>query len=88
MLTSITKSSIHQRTITGQGEVNGRWVIETSGDPALYPAGTIVCEPAPTGEDSSLTFTASNGRRYYDTESGSRWRPRFLDDAPPPSPGT
>lgn len=73
---TITKSCIHPRDILSQGEVNGRWVVEAKADPVFHPAGTLVCNPAPLGEDISLTFTAPNGKVYYDIERESQWTPR------------
>ena len=70
----MNKSRIMTHSIKAQGEVNGRWVFEVLAD-EFHPAGTLVCEPAP-GEPDDLTFTAPNGKRYWDTEEGSRWTPR------------
>ena len=64
----MTRSQIYWRDITGEGEVNGRWVIETS-------AGTLVCDPAPN-ESLDLTFTATNRKRYWDTTDHSQWTER------------
>ena len=59
-----TKSSIHWRDIAAESEVNGRWVVEFRASPlGLYPAGTLVADPAPVGTDESETFTALNGKR-------------------------
>jgi len=69
------KSRIYWRDITAQGEVNGRWVIEVREGPPFYPAGTLVCEPA-HDEPDDLTFTAPNGKRYWDTADNSQWTPR------------
>jgi hypothetical protein len=62
------KSQIHWREITAQGEVNGRWAIETR-------SGTLVCDPAPN-EPDDVTFTAPNGKRYWDSTSHSQWTTR------------
>lgn len=73
----LTASYISPRQRRHQGEVNGRWVIEADADPhGLHEAGTMVCEPAPVGVHASLTFTAQNGKRYYDTEEMTQWTPR------------
>jgi hypothetical protein len=64
----MNRSQIYWREITAQGEVNGRWAVETH-------TGTLVCDPAP-GQPDDLTFTAPNGKRYWDTPDGSRWTPR------------
>jgi hypothetical protein len=69
------KSRIYWRDITAQGEVNGRWVIEVREGLPFYPAGTLVCEPA-HNEPDDLTFTAPNGKRYWDTSGHSQWTPR------------
>ena len=70
------KSRIYWRDIAAQGEVNGRWAIEVRANPeGFYPAGTLVCEPA-HNEPESLTFTAPNGKRYWDTSDHSQWTPR------------
>ena len=71
------KSRIYWRDIIAQGEVNGRWAIEVRASPKwLYPAGTLVCEPAPLDEDQGNTFTAPNGKCYWDTANHSQWTPR------------
>lgn len=72
----LTKSCITRRDIIAEDEVNGRWVVEHKAWPDIYPAGTIVCEPATPEDGYDVTFTASNGKRYMDTISGSRWTPR------------
>jgi hypothetical protein len=73
----MTPSSIHPRQRNGEGEVNGRWVIEAAPCPfGLHTAGTIVADPAPLGTDWSLTFTASNGKVYWDTPEHTQWTPR------------
>lgn len=59
------KSQIYWKDITSQGLVNKYWVIETG-------KGTLVCNPA-FNEDDSITFTAPNGIRYYDTLEQSQW---------------
>ena len=64
-----TKSSINWRDIKSQAEINGRWVVETSD-------GTLVADHAPTGAEDSDTFTAPNGKRYWDTTDHSQWTPR------------
>ena len=64
-----TKSSIYWRDIKSQDEINGRWVVETS-------EGTLVADPAPIHSDDSDTFTAPNGKRYWDTTDQSQWTPR------------
>ena len=64
-----TKSTIYWRDIKSQGEINGRWVIETS-------EGTLVADHAPVDSDDSDTFTAPNGKRYWDTANQSQWTPR------------
>lgn len=64
-----TKSSIYWRDIKSQAEINGRWVVETS-------EGTLVADHAPVGADESLTFTAPNGKRYWDTTDHSQWTSR------------
>lgn len=64
-----TKSAIYWRDIKSQGEINGRWVVETS-------EGTLVADHAPVGTDDSDTFTAPNGKRYWDTANQSQWTPR------------
>jgi hypothetical protein len=61
-----TKSSIYWRDILSQDEINGRWVVETR-------EGTLVADPAPVGSDDSDTFTAPNGKRYWDTTANSSW---------------
>jgi hypothetical protein len=72
-----TKSSIHWPDILAEGEVNGRWVVEVKANPrGFYPAGTLVADPAPVGTDESETFTALNGKRYWDTPANSQWTPR------------
>lgn len=72
----LSKSSVWHRLIRHQGEVNGRWVLEVDADPESgAPAGTLVCDPAPD-EPDDVTFTAPNGKRYWDTEYGTRWTPR------------
>ena len=63
------KSEIYWRDITAQGEVNGRWVIETS-------LGTLVCDSA-ANESDDQTFTAPNGKRYWDSTNHSQWTPRI-----------
>jgi hypothetical protein len=70
------KSYILWRDIIVEGEVNGRWVVVHKADSMLYPAGTMVCEPAGPDDTDDMTFTANNGKRYMDVPSGSRWRPR------------
>ena len=73
---TLTYSAIWHKLRRHQGEVNGRWAVEVSADPSgAHPAGTLVCDPAP-GEPDDMTFTAPNGKRYFDTESGSMWTPR------------
>lgn len=64
-----TKSTIYWRDINSQDEINGRWVVEAKD-------GTLVADSAPDGTDESLTFTAPNGKRYWDTTSHSQWTPR------------
>ena len=64
-----TKSTIYWRDVKSQGEINGRWVIEAID-------GTLVADHAPVGTDESLTFTAPNGKRYWDTTTHSQWTPR------------
>jgi hypothetical protein len=64
-----TKSGIYWRDIKSQDEINGRWVIETR-------EGTLVADHAPVGTEESLTFTAPNGKRYWDTTNQSQWTPR------------
>jgi DNA-binding beta-propeller fold protein YncE len=66
---SKTKSAIYWRDIKSEGEINGRWVIEAQN-------GTLIADPAPVGTDDSLTFTAPNGKRYWDTTTDSQWTPR------------
>ena len=64
-----TKSTIYWRDINSQDEINGCWVVEAKD-------GTLVADSAPDGTDESLTFTAPNGKRYWDTTSHSQWTPR------------
>lgn len=64
-----TKSGIYWRDIRSEGEINGRWVVEARD-------GTLVADAAPLGEDWSNTFTALNGKRYWDTPAGSFWTPK------------
>lgn len=61
------KSEIYWRDILWQGEVNGRWAIGTS-------QGTLVADSAPNEADD-LTFTAPNGKRYWDIADRSQWTP-------------
>jgi len=68
-INGITKSAISWRDIKSEGEINGRWVIEAQD-------GTLVADSAPVGADESLTFTAPNGKRYWDTTTHSQWTPR------------
>ena len=68
-----TKSTIYWRDIKSQGEINGRWAIEARD-------GTLVADHAPVGTDESLTFTAPNGKRYWDTTTHSQWTPRTQGD--------
>lgn len=70
-------SAISPRQRNSEGEVNGRWVIEVAPCPfGLHGAGTIVADPAEPGADQSVTFTASNGKVYWDTAERTRWTPR------------
>ena len=72
-----TKSNIYWRDVLAEGEINGRWVVEHKACPhGFYPAGTLVADPAPIGVDESVTFTASNGKRYWDSLAHSQWTPR------------
>jgi len=64
-----TKSAIYWRDILSEGEINGRWVVEAKD-------GTLVADAAPLDEDQSNTFTALNGKRYWDTTNHSQWTPR------------
>lgn len=64
-----TKSAIYWRDIRSQGEINGRWVIEARD-------GTLLAEAAPLGADEAETFTAPNGKRYWDTAQNSFWTPK------------
>lgn len=76
MIVQVTRSAIWHRLRRHEGEVNGRWVVEADADPHMgRPAGTLVCDPAP-GESDDLTFTAPNGKRYWDIPTGCRWTPR------------
>jgi len=63
------KSAIYWRDIRSEGEVNGRWVVEAKD-------GTLVADLAPLGEDCGNTFTALNGKRYWDTLNHSFWTPK------------
>ena len=63
------KSQIHWRDIKCQWEFKGHWVVKTQD-------GTLVADPAPTDADESLTFTAPNGKRYWDSTNYSQWTPR------------
>lgn len=67
------RSSIYWRRVTAEAEINGRWVMAVAAAED-GPAGTLVCDPAP-GEPDDLTFTASNGKRYWDTDEGCHWTP-------------
>jgi hypothetical protein len=67
------KSGIYWRDIKTQGEINGRWVIETQD-------GTLVADHAPVGADESLTFTAPNGKRYWDVAEHSQWTSRTKEN--------
>jgi len=70
----VMRSAIHTNDRASEGVVNGRWVTEARA--GLHgPAGTLVCDPAP-GEPDDLTFTAPNGKRYWDVPSGVQWTPR------------
>ena len=81
MSTPITASRIHPKNRRFEGEVNGRWVIDVSACPyGLHPAGTLVADAAPD-EPLDLTFTAANGKRYWDTEQGTKWTP-LIDPVP------
>lgn len=71
-----SKSYIFWRDIVAEGEVNGRWVVEHRADDVLYPAGTVVSEPAGPDDTDDMTFTAKNGKRYMDCPSGTQWTPR------------
>jgi len=68
-----TKSAIYWRDIKSEGEINGRWVIEARD-------GTLVADHAPVGADESLTFTAPNGKRYWDVAEHSQWTPRTKEN--------
>ena len=63
-----TKSGIYWRDILSEGEINGRWVVETKD-------GTLVADAA-HNEPDDLTFTAPNGKRYWDIFGHSQWTPR------------
>jgi hypothetical protein len=71
----VTRSSISKPCILSEGEVNGRWVLEVRSE-FNHPAGTLVCDPAPLGEDWENTFTAPNGKRYWDLVAHSRFTER------------
>lgn len=71
---NITASCIHHSKRRHQGCVNGRWVIEADAD-FDHPAGTLVADPAP-GEPDDMTFTAKDGKRYWDIPSRTQWTPR------------
>ena len=64
-----TKSGIYWRDIRSEGEINGRWIVEAKD-------GTLVADPAPLDEDQGNTFTALNGKCYWDTTDHSQWTPR------------
>jgi len=71
----ITRSKIDPRSIRWQQEFGGCWVTLVAACVAPYgghPAGTLTSLPAPGGTDD-MTFTAPNGKRYWDTPEGSRW---------------
>jgi len=70
----LIRSAVWTRNRISEGEVNGRWVVEVKGTHE-HPAGTLVCDPA-EGEPDDLTFTAPNGKRYWDVPQGVRWTPR------------
>ena len=61
-----TKSSIYWRDIRSQGEINGRWVVEAID-------GTLVADSAPLDADEGETFTALNGKIYWDNKANSFW---------------
>ena len=64
-----TKSGIWWRDIRSEGEINGRWVVEAKD-------GTLVADPAPLDEDEGNTFTALNGKCYWDVPRHSQWTPK------------
>ena len=64
-----TRSGIYWRDIRSQSEINGRWCIEAQD-------GTLVADAAPMGADESDTFTAPNGKRYWDNTANSFWTPK------------
>lgn len=64
-----TKSKILWRDIISENEINGQWVVKTK-------KGTLVADPAPLNEDEGNTFTALNGKRYWDVPNYSQWTPK------------
>ena len=73
MIMNITRSAIWHKHRLQEAEVEGRWVTQVAAS-EFHAAGTIVSEPAP-GEPDDLTFTAPNGKRYWDVPSGVHWTP-------------
>lgn len=71
----LTRSAVFSNDRVSEGEVNGRWVVEVKAAEGLYPAGTLVCDAA-GGQPDDFTFTAPNGKRYWDIPQGVRWTPR------------
>lgn len=61
------KSEIYWRDILWEGEVNGRWAVSTA-------KGLLVADAADNALDD-VTFTAKNGKRYFDIEAHSQWTP-------------
>jgi hypothetical protein len=87
MAHEISFSNINTHDVVHQGEVNGRWVMEIREWPGIYPAGTLVCDPADPDDPwiaeadddaqyDSATFTAPNGKRYYSVASHNQFTPR------------
>ena len=64
-----TKSAIYWQDIRSEGEVNGRWAVEARD-------GTLVADPAPPNADEGETFTALNGKTYWDNTANSFWTPK------------
>lgn len=59
-------SDIHLSDIRKAVRICGRWLIRTD-------EGVLLCDPAPDEPDDTITFTAPDGRRYYDIEPRCRW---------------